>query len=463
MINDILTVRGRRAHSSPALVSAPPSKSISHRMLVAACLAAGESRLENVLESADTRATSEILTRLGAKIRPEGGDLLVDGLGGRLIYNGKEPLDCYVHESGTTCRLLTAVLAAGKGNFYVHGSPRMSERPMRALTEMLESLGAGIHFENRTGYLPFRMTASGLDRGGETMRDGGELLVETSQTSQYLSGLLLAAPLGSGLRLIPTAGAAEALVSWSYAQLTLQTLRDFGISFKVESRESLDAEWKQTDWEGRAGPASGLWRITVCPGVYRAGEYRVEGDFSNASYLLGAGAAGKRPVRVGNLNPQSMQGDREILSILQRMGASVSIQKDSVEVAPPEGGLKGIEVNMGDCPDIVPTVAAVAAFAKGPTRISGVAHLRIKESDRIAAPAAELRKVGCEVRELDDGMVVIPPLKLKAPAEPFDTYNDHRMAMSMSILSCAGFDVQIKNPDCVGKSFPGFWEEWAGI
>ena len=135
MVNDLLTVKGRRAHDSPALVSAPPSKSISHRMLVAACLAEGSSRLENVLESADTRATSEILTGLGAKIRPEGGDLVVHGLGGRLIYNGKDPLDCYVHESGTTCRLLTAVLAAGEGNFYVHGSPRMSERPMRALTE----------------------------------------------------------------------------------------------------------------------------------------------------------------------------------------------------------------------------------------------------------------------------------------------------------------------------------------
>jgi len=463
MLESILLVRGKKTRNTPARVNAPASKSISHRMLVAACLASGKSRLKGVLESADTKATSEILSSLGAEIKWEGGDVLVEGLGGRIEHLGAEPLDCCVHDSGTSCRLLTAVLAAGKGRFRIHGSSRMSERPMRALTDALEKLGSKIIFEKKPGYLPFVLVAEGLDRKGRTLTHGSELTVDTSQTSQYLSGLLLAAPLGRGLHLVPVAQAADKLVSWSYAQLTLQALQTFGIGFQLAKRDDPGGVWRAVEWDGRINPESGLWRISVEQGSFEPGDYQVEGDFSNASYFLAAGALGKRPVRVANLNPMSMQGDRMIVSILRRMGAMVTVLDTGIEIAPPNGKLKGVDVNMGDCPDIVPTVAALAAFAEGPTLISGVAHLRIKESDRIAAPAAELRKVGCEVRELPDGMMIIPPAQLKAPDEPFETYNDHRMAMSMALFSCAGFDVQIKDPGCVGKSFPGFWDEWAKI
>ena len=163
---------------------------------------------------------------------------------------------------------------------------------------------------------------------------------------------------------------------------------------------------------------------------------------------------------MNNLNPASLQGDRMILQILEQMGARVSISGRDIEVCAPAGALRGIEVNMADCPDLVPTVAVLAAFAQGPTRIFGVAHLRIKESDRIAAPAAELARVGCEVHEQEDGLIIIPPARLTPPTEPFETYNDHRMAMSVALFSCAGFEVRIKNPACVSKSFPDFWKRW---
>ncbi len=451
-MSDILLVPGKRPCDASARVQAPSSKSISHRNLVAAALAPGNSRLRGVLESDDTTATAQILTALGAEIEHEVGDWLVSGLGGKIENRHKAPLVCNVHDSGTTCRLLAAVLAAGKGEYRFIGSGRMCQRPMRALTNVLSGLGAEIRFEGAAGHLPFTMKTCGLA--------DAEVQIDTSQSSQYLSGLLLAAPLGAGLKLIPTAEAAGEIVSWSYVQLTLQTLEEYGIKFLVEQRASLQGAWQEVDWRGIARPGSGLCRISVKRGAYKPGVYEIEGDFSNASYLLAAGAVGRRPVVVNNLNPASLQGDRMILQILEQMGARVSISGRDIEVCAPAGALRGIEVNMADCPDLVPTVAVLAAFAQGPTRIFGVAHLRIKESDRIAAPAAELARVGCEVHEQEDGLVIIPPARLTPPVEPFETYNDHRMAMSVALFSCAGFEVRIKNPACVAKSFPDFWKRW---
>ena len=452
MSGEILLVPGKLPASSPAAVQAPPSKSITHRSLIAVALAAGASRLRQALESEDTCATSGILRALGAEIRAESADLLINGLAGKIEHRGKEPLLCNVHESGTTCRLLAAVLAAGQGSFRFAGSGRMCRRPMGELTRALAGLGAEISFAGEPGCLPFVLRASGLRPA--------ELEIDISRSSQYLSGLLLAAPLTSGLKLIPTAAAGEEIVSWSYVQLTLQILEAHGINFTVEQRACADAPWQPAAWRSLSRPGSGLCRICVEPGTYRSGVYEIEGDFSNASYLLAAGAAGRRPVRVNNLAPDSLQGDRVIMRIIEQMGGKVRILGRAVEVSPPDGALQGIDINMGDCPDLVPTVAVMAAFAKGTTRISGVAHLRIKESDRIAAPAAELARTGCVVHAQEDGLVIIPPDRLTPPAAPFETYNDHRMAMSLALFSCAGFSVQIRNPACVAKSFPDFWKVW---
>ena len=455
MNSDILLIPAKVPSVQAANIAAPASKSISHRMLIAASLANGHTTLRGVLESEDTKATASILCACGAGIEKDGSSFNITGLGGNIAGGDNLPLDCNVSESGTTCRLLTAVLAAGHGLFRLHGAARMHERPMQGLVNVLGKLGAGFSYEQKPDHLPLVMKAAGL------VPD--ELEVDTSDTSQYLSGLLLAAPLGQGLKLIPCAQDNAALVSWPYVLLTLQILEDFGISFKVEEKQNKQASWQEADWRRIAHPQSGLLRLSVQKSEYRAGEYCVEGDFSNSSYFLAAGAVGKRPVVVNNLRLDSLQGDRAILDILQRMGAHIVCREGSVEVSAPAGALQGVEVDMGDCPDLVPTVAAVAAFAKGQTTIRGVGHLRIKESDRISAPATELKKVGCETKELEDGLVIIPPAKFIQPVEPFCTYNDHRMAMSMSLFSCAGFDLRIENPACVSKSFPLFWEAWAKI
>lgn len=483
----ILTIPGRppaSQNAGPGLaecaglaeVDAPASKSLSHRMLIAAALArnCSPSVLHNVLQSEDTTATIHILQACGAKFKEVQGSIEVLGLNGQIQGGTLLPLECNVAESGTTARLLTAILAAGNGLFRMHGAKRMHERPMQALTETLEQLGASFNFEEKSGCLPFTLQARGLENIPTE--------IDTSQSSQYLSGLLLAAPLGQGLTLVPTASALPQssipapspgntgkLVSWPYVLLTLQVLHDFGIAFEVEFL-SVKGSWQKTPWQQLKNIEPGQVRLNVSPGLYQPGEYSVEGDYSNASYLLAAGALGPKAVKVRNLNRYSLQGDQAILDILADMGAQVIWQGNAVTVAPPKPGptaqsqkLQGINVNMADCPDLVPTVAVLAAFATKPTTITGVAHLRIKESDRIAAPAAELRKVGCITEELSDGLRIIPPKHLHAPISPFCTYNDHRMAMSAALFSCAGFDVQIENPGCVAKSFPDFWQVWSKI
>ena len=454
--------------SPAALISAPASKSISHRMLIAAGLAQGQTVLNGVLASQDTAATSEILQACGALIQPASNcpnRLVVQGVGGQVQGGSAKPVLCNANESGTTARLLSAVLAAGQGLFEVTGAPRMQERPMQGLIDALVPLGAKFEFKKRVGYLPFILQSQGLS--------GQEVEVDTSETSQYLSGLLLAAPLTEGLSLIPVARKKHAgadscgdldageIVSWPYALLSLQILHDFGLSFKTEIRPNRQSSWQACAWQQVSHPKSGCLRIQVPAGKYQAGCYQVEGDYSNASYFLAAGAIGCRPVRVDNLRQNSLQGDKAILDILSKMGARLEFGENAVTVFPSK--LRGIEVNMADCPDLVPTVAVLAAFAQGATKITGVEHLRIKESDRIAAPAQELAKLGCKSEQLSDGLIILPPARLSPPAQAFATYNDHRMAMSMALFSCAGFNVQIENPGCVAKSFPNFWQQWAKI
>ncbi|EGJ50209.1 3-phosphoshikimate 1-carboxyvinyltransferase [Desulfocurvibacter africanus] len=437
----------------PVTISAPASKSVSHRALIAAALAPGESELSGVLVSNDTTgATLPCLLAMGATFTRDGGDVRVRGMadGPRgATADSSKPVLLDVGESGTTCRLLTAIAAAGRGAFEVRGAGRMHQRPMAELTTELHSQGVDFQWLEKVGYLPFVMRTEGLR--------GGPAAVSLEESSQYLSGLLLAAPLAAKPMQLSISGAK--VVSWPYVALSLQVMEDFGIPFTVETRQG-DA-WQPTPWREVRAAEPGKVRFIVQPSRYAARAYTVEGDWSNASYFLGAGAV-SRAVAMTGLRADSVQGDRAILRILQNFGASVIWDSaGTVSVSP--GELHGIDVDMGQCPDLVPTVAMVALFAKGETIIRNVAHLRIKESDRLEAVAGAIRAVDSQVEVLPDGLRIAPRALPTGKSVDFATHSDHRMAMSFTLLRLGGVDVRLDDPRCVAKSFPGFFEEWAKV
>lgn len=433
-------------------LQAPASKSVSHRMMTGAALADGESVVEHVLESRDIERTIAILRGAGAKIECTApGAYRVIGVGGRLRGGKDTPLSCDVHESGTTCRLLTAVLATGQGLFRIHGAPRMHERPLGELTTALATLGVAFDFEARTGYPPLVMRTNGLS--------GGTCAIGLGESSQYLSGLLLAAPLAKAELLVNIGG--DSVVSWPYAGLTLSALEAFGVPFAVEC--FTDAIWHTINWRELEDVHPGAIRFRMQPAPYRAGHHRVEGDWSGASYFLAAGALGTSPVRVEGLRTDSLQGDRFMLSILWDMGARIDVERNAVTVYP--SALHGISVDMGRCPDLVPTVAVLAAHAAGETTVRNVAHLRIKESDRIAAPARELARAGIRSHEHADGLTIEGRPGFSAPldTEQFSSHGDHRIAMSLALLELQGGRLQLDDPACVSKSFPHFWTLWDSV
>ncbi|MDR3074150.1 MAG: 3-phosphoshikimate 1-carboxyvinyltransferase [Deltaproteobacteria bacterium] len=452
----------------PAIrTAAPPSKSVSHRKLIAAALAKGVSRLSQVLESDDTARSMDALRALGASIeRTAPGEYRIDGrrsdgLDAASRGAGTRSVSCDFGGSGTTCRLLTALFATETGDFQLSGEERLHERPLEELTSALERLGASFSFGGARGFLPATLHARGLEQDGED----AWLPVSCDTSSQFLSGLLLAAPRAKGGLGLILAG--EKAVSWPYVGLTLQTMEDSGCRFRVEVLS--EGRWSVADWKGLREVRPGRARFRVFPGEYRplsGAAGRVEGDYSGASYLLAAGAVGPSPVTVANLKADSLQGDAVILDILRDMGASVIREKDAVTVSP--GPLRGLAVDMGNCPDLVPTIAALAALAEGDTRITGVPHLRRKESDRLLAPALELAKMGCRVTPRPDGLDIHPAILPRSgprsgEAIRFSAHNDHRMAMSLALLELAGVNVSLDAPDCVSKSFPSFWEVWRAV
>lgn len=430
-------------------VEAPASKSLSHRLLIATGLSRGDCELTNVLESDDIARTMDCLSRLGARFGSKDGVLHVRSLVSYLDKDLDTTVELDVGESGTTCRLITAVAAALRGRFRISGSGRMHERPIAGLTSALEKLGVRFSFEGRPGCPPFFMESDGLA--------AGETEVSLEESSQYLSGLLLAAPLAAGKVCITITG--NKAVSWPYVALTLKVMSDFKIAFAVEALEH--GVWKRAPWRSLKSVEPGRVRFLVKPSQYAPCRYRVEGDWSNGSYFLAAGAIGPNPVRVEGLCVDSLQGDRQILDILTRMGAKAAWDEHGVTVSP--GRLQGVDIDMGRCPDLVPTVAVTAAAASGQTVIRNVAHLRIKESDRLAALAAEIRKVGCGVEVLADGLSITPAPLPKSGRIKFATHSDHRLAMSMSLFGLAGIEAALDLPSCVSKSFPGFFTQWAKV
>lgn len=434
-------------------VAAPPSKSVSHRAVIAAGLARGTSRITGLLDSQDITRTRDCMAAMGAAFHPQSdGSIIVSGTAGHPQGGDPEnedPQILDVGESGTTCRLLTAVAAAGQGVFEIRGEGRMHDRPIGELVRTLLPLGIEVLYLAKSGCPPLTIVTSGIS--------GGTASISLEDSSQYLSGLLLAAPLASAPLTIEITG--QKTVSWPYVAITLSTLTDFGVPFAVETLQ--DGAWKTADWRALTNVVPGQVRFVMRPAPYLPREYVVEGDWSSASYFLAAGAVGREPVTVTGLRADSLQGDRAILDILARMGARIDESPDGITVLP--GKLTGQDLDMGRCPDLVPTVATAACFAQGDTVIRNVAHLRLKESDRIAAVAENCTQAGAVVTTTADGMRISPRPLPVGKRIPFSAFCDHRLAMSAAIFEIGGIEVVLDNTACVAKSFPSFWDRWKAV
>jgi 3-phosphoshikimate 1-carboxyvinyltransferase len=433
----------------PVILKAPSSKSMSHRALLVAGLADGLSRLGNILFSDDLSHTRMCLQAIGAEIFESGPDLMVKGVGGRISAAPGEKVLLDVGESGTTCRLLAAIVAGGKGEFEIKGRGRMHQRPVKSLDTALSPQGVVFKYSGLDGCPPLVISSQSLP--------GGEINISLDDSSQYLSGILLASTMAGDETVINITG--QKVVSWPYVNLTLQIMEEFGYVPEIQFFEN--SQWKTARPSEIRQVEPGKLRFIVRPMTFPARDYHVEGDFSNASYLLASGAVGHKPVLVQGLNPDSRQGDKAILEILEKMGAVVEKNDQGILVQKRE--LRGIELDMGSCPDLVPTVAVLASMASGTTRISNVAHLKIKESDRLKGVYNEISRTGCRCELLDDGLI-ISPAGIQGPMEiEFLTYDDHRMAMSLSLYELTGIKAVLDNPGCVNKSFPGFWDEWEKV
>jgi 3-phosphoshikimate 1-carboxyvinyltransferase len=419
-------------HPVDVMVSVPGSKSLTNRALLCAALAEGTSTIDNALVADDSRAMREALAALGARVEVDDGDevaarAIVTGTGGRLRPG---PLALDMRLSGTTSRFLLPVVATfGEGPYRVDGGPPLRARPMGPVLDGVATLGATVEAHGEPGHLPVTITTPGRPVGGD-------LAVAGDTSSQYLSGLLLAGPgARDGVRITVT----TPLVSRPFVDLTVDVMGAFGVT--VTAAEEAPG----------GGPV-----LTVPPGGYRAAAYRVEPDASAASYLLAAAALLGGRVAVAGLGAATRQGDARFADLLGAMGASVTRSADATTVTGGPGPLRSLgEVDMRDMPDMAQTLAAVAVFADGPTRVRGVALIRGHETDRIAAVVAELRRAGIRAEEHPDGFVVHPGTPRPARIE---TYDDHRMAMSFALLGLRVPGIEIAEPGCVAKTFPGFWD-----
>jgi 3-phosphoshikimate 1-carboxyvinyltransferase len=408
-----------------ATVRVPGSKSITNRALLIAALAEGESELAGALASDDTDVMRKALGQLGARIETRGDPWVVGGTGGSLRAPTK-PL--YVQNSGTTARFLTAAATLAPGPVEIDGNERMRERPIVHLVDALRDLGADVEVLGAGGCPPVRVAGGGLP--------GGPVTIDGSQSSQYTSAILLAAPYAS--RPVTVSFRDGVLVSKPYVDITLQIMRAFGA----------EVAWA----DDPANP-----HVTVRAGIhYRARAYAIEPDASSAAYPFCAAAIAGGSVRVEGVPEGSLQSDWRILDLLERMGCSVSRRGTTVELRGPDRPLRSLgEVDMNELPDAALAYAVVALFADGPTLIKNVWNLRIKETDRLAALEKELRKLGARAHADRDSLHIQPgPLH----GAEIDTYDDHRMAMSFALAGLRVPDVVIRDPGCVSKTWPKFWD-----
>jgi 3-phosphoshikimate 1-carboxyvinyltransferase len=424
----VLTIEPiRRAAGAVRL---PGSKSISNRVLLLAALAGGETVLEGLLDADDTRVMREALGALGVKLQATTVDRLhVTGCAGKFAVNSAE---LFLGNAGTAFRSLTAALAFTGGRYVLDGVPRMRERPIGDLVEALNAIGARVTYRGQPGFPPLAIEPA-------AHLNADRVSVRGDVSSQFLTGLLMAAPLvapAHGLR-IDVAGP---LISRPYIDMTLALMQRFGVEVTREGDSFL-----------------------VPRAPYRSpGHLTVEGDASGASYFLALGAVAGGPVRVLGVGRGSVQGDVRFAEALEAMGARVAVGDDWIEAsAPTNGRLGGIDMDCNHIPDAAMTLAVAALFADGPTMLRNISSWRVKETDRIAAMATELRKLGATVEEGADWLRVHPQAALREAT--IDTYDDHRMAMCFSLAAVGGVRIHIRDPKCVAKTFPDYFVSLASL
>ncbi len=404
-----------------ATVKAPGSKSYTQRALIIGALAEGRSFLRGALLSEDTQYFIDSLRSLGSEILIKDEDIIIAGTSGH-IRNPEQEI--FLGDNGTAMRFLTSLVSLGNGEFTLTGSRRMHKRPIKVLLDALRILGVDARSKSEEGFPPVVIHATGLRGGRVTMTD--------IDSSQYISSLLICAPFAEKDTVIELQGRTPSL---PYIDMTIEIMREFGVEVIRETPCRYSVKSSQR---------------------YEAKRYRIEGDVCSASYFFLAAALCKGRVRVQNINPRTLQGDIKLLPIMERLGCTVLKGDHWVEVM--GGALTPGEYifDLGDMPDMVPTLSMLAAIRPGRTIIENVPHLRIKESDRLKALVAELRKTGVRAQERDEGIIIDGNRPHGAEIE---TYNDHRIAMSFAILGLVIPGMRIRERNCVNKSFPGFWEE----
>ena len=426
--------------NAAGIVRLPGSKSITNRVLLLAALAQGTTLVRDPLQADDTRVMLDALRKLGIAWRAHAdGAVSVPGAGGPFAIRRA---DLFLGNAGTAFRPLTAALALCRGEYRLSGVPRMHERPIGDLVDALLTLGASIDYLGEKGYPPLAVHG-GEVHGGRDVEVGGDV------SSQFLTALLMALPLAGADTRVRVTGD---LVSRPYVEITLNLMRRFGVDV------------------GRDG-----WREFAVPGrPYRSpGEIHVEGDASSASYFLAAGVIsglrGGGPVRVQGVGRSSIQGDVRFTEVLECMGASIAMGEDWIEAGAAEEvarshRLRALDADLNHIPDAAMTAAVAALFADGTSTLRGIASWRVKETDRIAAMANELRKLGATVEEGPDFLRITPPRGTRlADRASIETYQDHRMAMCFSLAALGGVTVRINDPGCVAKTFPEYFDVLASI
>ena len=420
-------------------VTLPGSKSITNRVLLLAALAEGTTLVRDPLQADDTSVMLDALRKLGiAWTARAGGAVSVPGAGGPFTVR---QADLFLGNAGTAFRPLTAVLALCGGEYRLSGVPRMHERPIGDLVEALVAMGASIDYLGAKGYPPLAIHA-GVVRPGDTVEVRGDV------SSQFLTALLMALPLCKDSRRVRVKGE---LISKPYVEITLNLMRRYGIEVEREG-----------------------WRVFTVPArrYSSPGEIYVEGDASSASYFLAAGAIsglkGGGPVRVKGVGRASIQGDVRFVEVLERMGAGIAMGDDWIEAgagaAAASGKLRALDADLNHIPDAAMTAAIAALFADGTSTLRNIASWRVKETDRIAAMANELRKLGAAVEEGADFLRITPPQGSRlADRASIDTYDDHRMVMCFSLAALGGVTVRINDPGCVAKTFPEYFDVLASI
>ncbi|ELJ7525594.1 3-phosphoshikimate 1-carboxyvinyltransferase [Salmonella enterica] len=406
-------------------INLPGSKSVSNRALLLAALACGKTVLTNLLDSDDVRHMLNALSALGINYTLSADRTRCDitGNGGALRAPGA--LELFLGNAGTAMRPLAAALCLGQNEIVLTGEPRMKERPIGHLVDSLRQGGANIDYLEQENYPPLRL------RGGFT---GGEIEVDGSVSSQFLTALLMTAPLAPEDTTIRVKGE---LVSKPYIDITLNLMKTFGVEIANHHYQQFVVKGGQQ--------------------YHSPGRYLVEGDASSASYFLAAGAIKGGTVKVTGIGRKSMQGDIRFADVLKKMGATITWGDDFIACT--RGELHAIDMDMNHIPDAAMTIATTALFAKGTTTLRNIYNWRVKETDRLFAMATELRKVGAEVEEGHDYIRITPPAKLHHA--DIGTYNDHRMAMCFSLVALSDTPVTILDPKCTAKTFPDYFEQLA--